>query len=530
MMGDPQKSAHDKETAAPSSVDSTAASDSPAATTDFARAIQDAGDPCAVSLSVNDPDATLGVAAGAETALDPDSPTVAAGPEGDRDTLPCNPETGEFDPDFGHINIPHYRILGELGRGGMGVVYKAEHTLLNRIVAMKVILAGSHAGPEHVARFLTEARAVATLQNPDIVQIFDIGETNSLPYFSLEYVDGGSLDARLGGRPQDPRWAAEIAEGLARAIQVAHARGIVHRDLKPANVLLTAAGRPKITDFGLARRLETDSGQTRSGSILGTPSFMAPEQAHGLIHETGPAADLYSLGAILYVMLTGRPPHQGTTMFETLDLVRNREPVPPSQLQPRVPHDIETICLKCLQKEPARRYPDAGALADDLRRFLEGAPILARPVSAPERLWRWAWRHPRDAAAIAVVSLLLVTIIATLAISARILGDKNARLNSSLASESEAKRIADERRIAAERAEHAAREAQGVAETQKEAALAARKIAEQKTEEARANLAKARSTRTWRPSTRGAALAGLRPRICRAFRVRSRFSFVCSRR
>ena len=264
-------------------------------------------------------------------------------------------------------------------------------------------------------------------------------------------------------------------------MQAAHARGIVHRDLKPANVLMTSAGRPKITDFGLARRLETDSGQTRSGSILGTPSFMAPEQAHGLTHEIGPAADLYSLGAVLYVMLTGRPPHQGTTMLETLDLVRNREPLPPSQLQPKVPRDLETICLKCLQKEPSRRYLDAGALADDLRRFQDGAPILARPVSAPERLLRWARRHPRDAAAIAVVSLLIFTVIATLAVSARILGEKNSRLNTSLANESQAKRVAEERRTAAERAEKTAREAQALAESRKEAAEAARKVAEQKT-------------------------------------------------
>jgi serine/threonine-protein kinase len=490
-MGNPQKSADEKDTAAIPSVDVTAPSASLVTATAGACAPEATEAEGAPSPTVSDPEATAGVASDDQTAIDSDALIFELHADIGRETELWNPGAGEVASQFDHINIPNYRILGELGRGGMGVVYKAEHNMLSRIVALKVILAGSHAGPEQVARFLTEARAVATLQHPDIIQIFDIGETNGLPYFSLEYVDGGSLDARLAGRPQDPAWAAGIAEALARAMHVAHARGIVHRDLKPANVLMTSAGRPKITDFGLARRLETDSGQTRSGSILGTPSFMAPEQAHGLTHEAGPAADLYSLGAILYVMITGRPPHQGTTMLETLDFVRNREPLPPSQLQPKVPRDLETICLKCLQKEPSRRYADAGALADDLRRFQEGAPILARPVAAPERVLRWARRHPRDAALIAVVSLLIVTVIATQAIWARALGEKNARLNTSLANESEAKRVADERRTAAERAERIARDAQGLAESRKEAAEAARKVAEQKTQEARANLAKA---------------------------------------
>jgi tetratricopeptide (TPR) repeat protein/tRNA A-37 threonylcarbamoyl transferase component Bud32 len=311
--------------------------------------------------------------------------------------------------------VAGYEILCELGRGSMGVVYKARQLGLNRLVALKMVLAGAHAGKSQLARFYIEAEAVAGLQHPNIVQIFEVGQHDELPYFSLEFVDGGSLALHLLGKPQPPKEAARLLESLARGMVCAHRQGIIHRDLKPGNVLLTRDGIPKITDFGLAKRLEDDSHQTKSGALLGTPSYMAPEQAAGKTKEVGPLADLYALGAILYEMLTGRPPLVGTTMAETLDLVQNKEPLPPSRLQPGVPRDLETICLKCLQKEPAKRYPTTEALADDLARFLAGDPIQARPVSRLERAWRWCKRNPRVAALASLALLLLATAGASLA-------------------------------------------------------------------------------------------------------------------
>lgn len=308
--------------------------------------------------------------------------------------------------------VPGYEILGEVGRGGMGVVYKARHIRLDRIVALKVVLAGAHAGPEQLARFVVEGQAVARLSHPGIVQVYDVGDVDGLPFISLEFVDGVSLEQLVGGKPLNPAVAAELLETLARTMQVSHEAGIVHRDLKPANVLLTTDGMPKITDFGLAKRLESQSSQTQSGTIMGSPSYMAPEQAFGKLHEIGPRTDVYSLGAILYELLTGRPPFQGTTVLDTLDQVRSQEPVPPSRLQPKVPRDLETICLKCLQKEASKRYGTALNLADDLRRFSAGEPILARPVAWPERLRSWCRRNPRVAALAASVLFLLLTITA----------------------------------------------------------------------------------------------------------------------
>jgi tetratricopeptide (TPR) repeat protein/tRNA A-37 threonylcarbamoyl transferase component Bud32 len=311
--------------------------------------------------------------------------------------------------------VAGYEILEVLGRGGMGVVYKARQVKLNRLVALKMVLAGAHAGPPQLTRFATEAEAVARLQHPNIVQIYEVGEHDGLPYLSLEYIDGISLSQKIAGNPQPPREAAELVEQLARAMAIAHERGIIHRDLKPANVMLTKDGMPKISDFGLAKRLEDDSALTRAGTLMGTPSYMSPEQARGDLNQIGPLADLYSLGAVLYELLTGRPPFAGPTMLETLSQVRNQEPVPPTRLQPKCPRDLETIALKCLQKEPAKRYHNCEALADDLRRYLDHVPINARPASATERAWRWCRRNPRVAALTALVGVLLLVVITSLA-------------------------------------------------------------------------------------------------------------------
>ncbi len=280
----------------------------------------------------------------------------------------------------GEPMVAGYEILGELGRGGMGVVYKARHVRLKRPCALKMILAGAHAAPEEVARFLAEAEAIARLQHSHIVQIRHIGEAEGLPFFELEYLSGGSLDQQLDGIPWPAIRAARLAEQVALGIAEAHRLGIVHRDLKPANVLLTAEGTPKVSDFGLAKMLDSHSALTRSEAVMGSPSYMAPEQAQGHAKAAGPAVDVYAGGAILYELLTGRPPFRGTTALETLEQVKTTEPVSPSQLVPGLPHDIETICLKCLQKDPAKRYATASALVEDLRRFQDGRPILARRI------------------------------------------------------------------------------------------------------------------------------------------------------
>jgi tetratricopeptide (TPR) repeat protein/tRNA A-37 threonylcarbamoyl transferase component Bud32 len=306
--------------------------------------------------------------------------------------------------------ISGYEILSELGKGGMGVVYKARHLKLNRVVALKMVLAGPQATPQDLARFRTEAEAVARLQHAHIVQIYEVGELGGLPYFSLEFVAGGSLARRLQGNPQPPRAAAEMVAQLADGVQAAHSCGIIHRDLKPHNVLVTVDGTPKITDFGLAKKLDDDTGQTVSGAIMGTPSYMAPEQAAGRTKEIGPAADVYALGAILYELLVGRPPFKGASMYDTLQQVRTDEPVSPSRLQPKVPRDLETICLKCLRKEPTQRYAIASELAADLRRYLAHEPIRARPVGNTERVWRWCRRNPKLAGMTFAIAVLLVTV------------------------------------------------------------------------------------------------------------------------
>jgi tetratricopeptide (TPR) repeat protein len=329
-------------------------------------------------------------------------------------------------------SVGDYDILGELGRGAMGVVYRAAHRQLKRTVALKMILSGVHAGPEDLARFRTEAEAIARLQHPNIVQVFEVGEEQGRPFFSLEFTDGGSLSRKIAATPQPPRLAAGLVAVLARAMQAAHQANIIHRDLKPSNVLLSRkpdapppaeeAGdlreppldwfEPKIADFGLAKRLDTDSAQTRSDAVMGTPSYMAPEQARGEGGAVGPAADIYALAAILYELLTGRPPFKGATPWETLEQVRTQEPVPPARLQPKVPRDLETICLKGLRKDARQRYASARALADDLQRWLDGRPILARPVPPWERAWKWARRRPA-LAALAAALLLAVAGLGT---------------------------------------------------------------------------------------------------------------------
>jgi eukaryotic-like serine/threonine-protein kinase len=311
--------------------------------------------------------------------------------------LPSTVPDSRARPDSSQASQPKiagYEILGKLGEGGMGVVYKARQKGLNRLVALKMIIGGSQLREHHLARFRIEAEAVAQLRHPNIVQIYDIGEVDGMPYVALELLEGGDLKDRLAGEPQPSGPATVLMTTLARAVHAAHQARIVHRDLKPGNVLLTADGVLKITDFGLAKRLESDDRQTQSGDIMGTPGYMAPEQAMGRTKDVGPAADIYALGAIMYEVLTGRPPLKGETIMETVRLVINTDPVAPSRLVPRLARDLETICLKCLHKDPQKRYSTAEELAQDLDRSREGKPIKARPTPLWEHGLKWAKRRP----------------------------------------------------------------------------------------------------------------------------------------
>jgi serine/threonine protein kinase len=325
-----------------------------------------------------------------------------------------------------------YELVEEIGRGGMGVVYRARQVSLNRTVAVKMILAGHFASKESVQRFRAEASAAASLRHPNIVAIHEVGEHEGQQYFSMDYIEGKNLavaisDLRIAN--YDFRRAAHWMKTVAEAIQFAHERGILHRDLKPSNVLLDADDAPHITDFGLAKRVERqrelrvesspsplgsttrhstlDPQLTLTGQVLGSPNYMPPEQASGRRGGVGPASDVYGLGAILYHLVSGRPPFGGATITETLRQVAEREPVAPRLLTPGLPPDLETICLKCLEKEPARRYPSAQELAEELGRFLRDEPIRARPVSRREKVWRWCRRKPALAGALAAASVLL---------------------------------------------------------------------------------------------------------------------------
>jgi hypothetical protein len=360
------------------------------------------------------------VEVGAETVAT-GAPSPAVPPE---EAATLAPAAGEPLPGVERPSLPGYEIHEELGRGGMGVVYKARQLSLNRFVALKMILAGPYAGADQLARFRVEAESVARLQHPGIVQIHEIGSHAGHSYLALEYVPGGTLTHQCAGRPLAPTEAAELVEALARAVHYAHQRGIVHRDLKPGNVLLTEDGRPKIADFGLAKVLDagpasaTPGPQTQSGAILGTPAYMAPEQAGGKRGSVGPAADVYALGAILYELLTGRPPFQADNPVDVILKVATEEPLPPRRIEPGCPRDLEAVCLKCLQKDPAGRYASAQALADDLGRFLAGEPTVARPAKAGERFRRWVWRRRWLLAGCGTVACLLLLLTCSLAINA----------------------------------------------------------------------------------------------------------------
>lgn len=354
----------------------------------------------------------------------PKQDTVVAG---DSITNPTQVKVREVESDVSSSGlpvIPGYEVLDRLGQGGMGRVFKARHLGLQRLDAIKMVAIGAHSGM--IARFVEEARAVARLKHQNIAQVYDSGEVDGSPYFAMELFEAGTLAQKLAGQPQEAKWSARLIMTLAEAMEYCHQQGIIHRDLKPSNILIsvettvlsaekntskdkvTSDVVPKIADFGLVKQMGGDSQQTQTGDIIGTPSYMAPEQASGMVKHVGPGSDIYALGAILYECLTGRPPFKTPDGMQTLLLVISSDPVPASQLVPKLPRDLNTICMKCLEKQPGRRYLTAQALADDLKRFLEGESIAARPVGRLEKTWKWCKRRPAWAALIVLGLVSLV--------------------------------------------------------------------------------------------------------------------------
>lgn len=309
----------------------------------------------------------------------------SAGTDGDQTPVPTAPGSGLPLP----ARFGDYELLAEIGRGGMGVVYKARQISLNRIVALKVILRGAMASPADLARFRAEAMAVARLEHPQIVPVYEVGEIDSQPYFTMKYVSGSTLARRLEAGPLPAREIARILQAVCQGVHFAHQRGILHRDLKPSNILIDRQGEPHITDFGLAKRIEAGHQLTQSGAVLGTPTHMSPEQAAGARVQLGPASDVYSIGTILYQLLTGRPPLAGATPVETMLLVLEQEPLAPRLVNPHADRDLEMIAVKCLQKPPDLRYASAGSLADDFAAFLADEPLAARSGHFTQVLARW---------------------------------------------------------------------------------------------------------------------------------------------
>jgi len=404
----------------------------------------------------------------------------------DDETAPA-PDPAQDDPAIGTAveYFGDYMLLDKLGEGGMGVVYKARQVSLNRLVAVKMILAGRFADGQDVERFRVEAEAAANLDHPGIVRIFEIGKHDGRHYFSMDLVEGESLEARLRESPLPPLEAARLMEQVARAIAYAHSRGVIHRDLKPANILVNRENRPRVTDFGLAKRVQGDSSLTATGAILGTPAYMPPEQAEGRLGEVTVRSDVYSLGATLYAMLTGRPPFQAATPLDTLFQVRQQEPLPLRQLNPALPRDLETVCLKCLEKDPRRRYNSADELAAELERFLAGRPIQARPVGKPERLWRWCKREPIVAGLTAAVALTLVVGIVVSSCFA-VKSQENATVATANAARADANAARADVKAADARAEKER------AEKQKREAERQERVAEREKEQAEGNLYVAR--------------------------------------